>query len=52
MVAQPQLLALAGLLCQADEHEGREVDGQKTKRHHRKNSGAEEGGQYPAYGDA
>ena len=52
VVAQPQLLALARLLRQTNEHERREVDGQKAKRHHRKNSGAEEGRQYPAYGDA
>ena len=52
MVAQPQFLALASLLRQTDEHQRREVDGEKAKRHHRQNSGAEEGRQYPAYGDA
>ena len=52
MVAEPEFLTLARLLCQTDEHQRREVDGEKAKRHHRQNSGAEEGRQYQAYGDA
>ena len=47
-----QFPTLLHLLITTDEHQRSEIDRKKTERHHRENSGAKEGYQYPAYDGA
>ena len=52
VVRELEIPTLPDLLRTADKHEGCKINWDKTERHHRKNSGAEEGYQYPAYDGA